>query len=99
MRKAGAHGAQNHTHRLSSVPGFCLLGMVRPSMLSLCRSVTFAPHAASSSAMEPMTTSSVPSSLLQMGRGVPQYRLRLMFQSRASCDRREKSNVSDRVSG
>ena len=59
-------------------------GMVRPSTYSRCRSVTRTPVRASSSAMEPTTTTSSPSSEIQMGSGVPQNRLRLTAQSRAS---------------
>ena len=50
-------------------------------MKCLWMSVTFAPVAASSSAMEPMTRTSSPSSDAHTGMGVPQYRLREMDQS------------------
>jgi hypothetical protein len=58
--------------------------MVRWSMDSRCRSVTRTPDSRASSSMELTTTTSLPSSLVQMGSGVPQKRLREMAQSRAS---------------
>ena len=50
-------------------------------MKCLWMSVTFAPVASSSSAMDPMTRTSSPSSEAHTGMGVPQYRLREMDQS------------------
>ena len=61
-----------------------LLGMVMWSMFSRCRSVARTPDSSSSSAMEPMHTTSSPSSLTHSGMGVPQYRVRDTAQSRAS---------------
>lgn len=47
---------------------------------------TLQPVSSSSWALEEMTTTSSPSSLAQMGNGVPQKRLRLIAQSFASCN-------------
>merc|ERR1719412_758196 len=65
-------------------PGL-LDGMVMESTDSLCKSSIFAtPDNFSNSAIEPTQTDSSPSSLIQTGIGVPQYRLRDKFQSLAS---------------
>lgn len=50
---------------------------------SLCMSVNVSPVSSCSSFIDPTQTTSSPSSLIHRGRGVPQYRLRLMAQSRA----------------
>ncbi len=63
---------------------------VRWSMRCGCRSVTFCPVSCSSSATEPMQWCSRPSSDSHMGMGVPQKRLRLMLQSRASASQLAK---------
>jgi hypothetical protein len=60
-----------------------LEGIVMPSMNSRCKSSTWTPLSSLSSAIEPTTTISSPSSLSHIGIGVPQKRLRLTAQSRA----------------
>src|SRR5512136_2136541 len=58
-------------------------GQVMSSMKCLCRSVTFTPDFFSSSAREPMHSVAPQAAHRQIGRGLPQYRLREMAQSRA----------------
>ena len=53
------------------------------SMNSRCRSVILRPERSSSSLIEPITTTSSPSSLIHIGIGVPQKRLRETPQSGA----------------
>jgi len=50
-------------------------------MKCLCKSVTFCPDSSCSSSIEPITTISSPSSLIQIGIGVPQYLFLEMAQS------------------
>ena len=59
------------TRRSGSPPGSAL-GMVMPSTVSRCRSVTRTPERSKSSCTDPMHTVSDQSAFAQMGSGVPQ---------------------------